>query len=318
MKKLKILTALALAALLLGRCATEQEDTNDSDNRPRTHEVNKKHNKAAQSAAKHNHKTDNKQKKTAQSATEKASNRHKKAASHKHKQAYQQKPTNAPKSFARNSNQLGLNKAQARFAHAWHYTNGRRFKMMPLDHLGRAQGSHIQLSLNQLPTAKRRPYLTIRPSGWHNYKFHVTKNGRRYTSWLFNRGHLIGYQFCGINQARGNMITQTAYVNQGGLTGMNSYNPQGQLFYENRLRKWLNAHPQDKLDYIVMPVYRGQELVPRQIKFIYTGLARNGSHIRINLGSKNRVHASKTTLTLNNYSPVASINYATGTAQIIN
>lgn len=299
MKKIKILTALALAALLLGRCATEQEDTNDSDNAPRTHEVNKKHKKASQSAAKKESKT------------------HKKATSHKHNQAYQQKPTNAPRTFARSSNQLRLNKQQVKFAHTWHYTNRRIFKMMPLDHLGRAQGSHIQLSRNQLPTVKRSPYLTIRPSGWHNYKFYVNKNGRHYTSWLFNRGHLVGYQFCGINQAPGNMITQTAYVNQGGLTGMDSYNPRGQLFYENRLRQWLNTHPQDKLDYIVMPVYRGQELVPRQIRFIYTGLTKNGNRIKINLGGKNHVHASKTTLILNNYSPIASIDYATGRAQII-
>lgn len=299
MKKIKLLTVLALSAVLLGGCASEQETANNSNTAPHIHKVDKKHNKTAQFDAK------------------KASNTHKKSQSNKHKQAYQQRSANDVKTFSHKNKQLHLTERQAKFAHAWHYTNRRIFKMMPLDHLGRAQGSHIQLSRNQLPTVKRSPYLTIRPSGWHNYKFYVNKNGRRYTSWLFNRGHLVGYQFCGINQAPGNMITQTAYVNQGGLTGMDSYNPRGQLFYENRLRQWLNTHPQDKLDYIVMPVYRGNELVPRQIRFIYTGLARNGNHIRINLGGKNHVHASKTTLTLNNYSPVASIDYATGRAQII-
>lgn len=299
MKKIKLLTALALSAVLLGGCADKQEAPNKSNTAPHIHKVDKKHNKAAQFDAK------------------KALNTHKNAPSNKHKQAYQQRSANDVKTSSHKNKQLHLNKRQAKFAHTWRYTNRRVFKMMPLDHLGRAQGSHIQLSRNQLPTIKRSPYLTIRPSGWHNYKFYVNKNGRRYTSWLFNRGHLVGYQFCGINQAPGNMITQTAYVNQGGLTGMDSYNPRGQLFYENRLRQWLNTHPQDKLDYIVMPVYRGNELVPRQIRFIYTGLTRNGNHLKINLGGKNHVHASKTTLTLNNYSPVASIDYATGRAQII-
>lgn len=206
--------------------------------------------------------------------------------------------------------------SQAKFAKTWSYTPAPKFKMMPLDYLGRAKGSHIQIYLRQMPTAKRSPRLTIRPSGWHNYKFTTIHNGKRRTVWLFNRGHLVGYQFCGLNQAPGNMITQTAYVNQGGLGYMNQYNKNGQLFYEMKLRKWLYSHPNSKLDYSVIPLYKGSDLVPSQIAFYFVGLKSNGKKVRINAGGRSYHQGKMSYVLLNNISPQAKINYATGRAMV--
>lgn len=186
--------------------------------------------------------------------------------------------------------------------------------MLPLDKYKRAQGSHIQLDKWQLPKRKRSPYLTVRPSGWHNYKYYY--DGK--TGWLFNRGHLVGYQFCGLDQDIRNMITQTAYVNQGSLKGMDDNNSKGQLFYENRLAYWIKSHPQDKLDYAVIPLYHGKELVPRQIKFYFVGFNKHGKKIRVNgIDGLTRYKGEEGYLTLDNISPNAEIDYKTGRAQIM-
>lgn len=206
---------------------------------------------------------------------------------------------------------------QKGFSKPFKYNNGKkRFEMLKLDSLNRAQGSHIQLKESQTPKVKRAKRLTIEPSGWHNYKFKA--NNSRY-SWVYNRGHLVGYQFCGVNQAPGNMITQTGYLNQGGLTGMDDKNDKGQLYYENKLRTWLIKHPQNSLDYSVIPIYKGDELVPRQVKLTYVGYNEHGKEIAINLhgletGDSNNVHS----VTLENSTPVANINYETGVATLKN
>ena len=198
---------------------------------------------------------------------------------------------------------------QVNFEKPFPYQHKKIFKMLNLDFLGRAQGSHIQLSENQTPEKKRSPYLTIRPSGWHNYKFYV--NGK--PTWFFNRGHLVGYQFCGIDQAPGNMITQTQYLNQGGTTHMDDQNTKGQLYYENKLRTWLINHPSDKLDYSVIPLYRSNELVPRGVKLTYTGYNENGQNISVDVNSPYvKKDKNINSVILENTSPLAKIDYQTG------
>lgn len=204
-----------------------------------------------------------------------------------------------------------LTEKQNDFTKPYKYTSKKEFKMLPLDSIGRSQGSHIQLSESQTPKVKRSSYLTVKPSGWRNFKLITTKNGKPYTTWLFNRGHLVGYQFCGLNQAPQNMITQTEYVNQGSLTGMDDKNIHGQLFYENALRKWLIHNPTKKLDYSVVPEYHGKELVPRKVLLTYVGLTKSGKKVPINLHSSLEKYYTngQTSVTLNNDSPQAKIDY---------
>lgn len=216
--------------------------------------------------------------------------------------------------------QAKLNKTQVKFIKPYKYQNGKVFHSLPLDSLGRAQGSHIQLSCSNLAKKKRSAYLTVKPSGWHNYKFKTidAKTGKRETAWLFNRGHLVGYQFCGLNNDKLNLITQTTYLNQGSLTGMDDLNMNSQLYYENKLRNWLQMHSDYRLDYSVVPVYYKNELVPRQVKLTYVGYRANGEMVPISFHALNeKIKGKLTQVTLNNTSPQAKINYQTGMARVI-
>lgn len=195
------------------------------------------------------------------------------------------------------------------------YLGGKRKLVLGrLDNLGRATGSHIQLKENETPKVQRSQWLTVRPSGWHNYKFRY--QGK--TTWLFNRGHLVGYQFCGLNNEPRNLITETQYMNQGAVTHMDDSNAQAMLFYENRLRSWMKSHYNYSLDYSVVPVYKGTELVPRGVRLTFVGYSTSGKRQRIAMnGSSTKYNGKVGQVYLPNSTPVARINYQTGTAQVI-
>ncbi len=190
----------------------------------------------------------------------------------------------------------------------------RQIELGELDYLDRATYAHIQLRDQDEPTIKRET-LTYNPVGWFNYK--VPHNGKK--TWLMNRGHLVGYQFSGLNDEARNLVTMTAYLNTGALSGANDSNPEGMLYYENRLDSWLALHPNYWLDYKVTPVYQGDELVPRQVVLQYVGIDPEGRALQIKLGGgKEKVdNYGVTTVTLENISPLAEINYETGMSPTI-
>lgn len=183
-----------------------------------------------------------------------------------------------------------------------------QIKLSPLDSLQRATGAQIQLQAKHLATQKREPRLSYNPVGWHNYKF----NGH----WLMNRGHLVGYQFSGLNDEPKNLVPETAMLNAGSLYGMNDSNPKSMLYYENRLAIWLKTHPNDWLNYQVTPIYKENELIPRQIALSYQGFNPKGKTIKIAVGGKEeQAENGVTKVTLDNTSPNAIINYLDGTAK---
>ena len=197
------------------------------------------------------------------------------------------------------------------------FKNQRQLVMAQQDSLGRAVNSHIQLKNSQEPRVKREP-LTFNPVGWHNYNFYFKKdNGQTGRAWLMSRGHLVGYQFCGLNNEPRNLVPETVWFNGGNYVGMNDRNEASMLYYENRLDRWLAQHPSDYLDYQVTPLYQGNELVPRQIRLAYVGIDPQGNYLAIKLGGgrekSGKSHA--TVVVLDNVSPNAKINYATGTAE---
>ena len=200
----------------------------------------------------------------------------------------------------------------------WKYQNGKRvFKMSKLDHLGRSQVSHIQVKKSQLPTGKRPEYITAQPSGWHNYKFWLRDGNKHRCTWLYNRGHLVGYQFCGVNNDRRNLVTETTYLNQGSLFGMDEQNSNAMLFYENGLRHWINRHPTWSLDYSVRPVYYKKDLVPESVVLTFTGYKPNGKQVNVLIkNGKQNKHGKISWVTLINASPQAEIDYRTGRAAV--
>ena len=84
-----------------------------------------------------------------------------------------------------------------------------------------------------------------------------------------NRGHLIGYQFSGVNDEGKNLVPMTAWLNSGNYKGTDEDNQSGMLYYENRLDNWLALHPNYWLDYKVTAIYSGDELLPRQVELHY-------------------------------------------------
>lgn len=132
-----------------------------------------------------------------------------------------------------------------------------------------------------------------------------------------NRGHLIGYQFSGLNDEKRNLVPMTNWLNAGTYYGTDNTNQESMLYYENRLDSWLANHPNYYLDYKVTPIYQKDELIPRQIELQYVGIDENGKLLEIKLGgSKEKVDQySVTHVVLDNVSANAEINYLDGTAK---
>ena len=195
------------------------------------------------------------------------------------------------------------------------FKNEKQLELGELDSKSRATGAHIQLKDSDEPTEKRESKLTYDPVGWHNYKFFYGDGKKE--AWLMNRGHLIGYQFSGLNDEKRNLVPMTNWLNAGTYYGTDNTNQESMLYYENRLDSWLANHPNYYLDYKVTPIYQKDELIPRQIELQYVGIDENGKLLEIKLGgSKEKVDQySVTHVVLDNVSANAEINYLDGTAK---
>ena len=195
------------------------------------------------------------------------------------------------------------------------FKSEKQLELGELDSKNRATGAHIQLKDSDEPTEKRDSKLTYDPVGWHNYKFFYG-DGRE-EAWLMSRGHLIGYQFSGLNDEKRNLVPMTNWLNAGNYSGTDEHNQSSMLYYENRLDSWLANHPNYYLDYKVTPIYQKDELIPRQIELQYVGIDENGKLLEIKLeSSKEKVDKySVTHVVLDNISANAEINYLDGTAK---
>lgn len=199
------------------------------------------------------------------------------------------------------------------------YASERKMVMASLDHLGRARDSHIQLSNAEEPTAKRSERLTYDPVGWHNFKFWYSESGEQTGSkqaWLMARGHLVGYQFSGLNDEARNLVPETDWMNSGNYSGMDEGNTASMLYYENHLDSWLATHPNFRLDYQVTPLYAQDELIPRKVRLAYVGYDDAGKRIQIKVGGGREESGTDdaTIVYLDNTSPNATINYSDDTA----
>ena len=195
------------------------------------------------------------------------------------------------------------------------FKNEKQLELGELDSKSRATGAHIQLKDGDEPKEKRESKLTYDPVGWHNYKFFYGDGKKE--AWLMSRGHLIGYQFSGLNDEKRNLVPMTNWLNAGNYSGTDDQNQSSMLYYENRLDSWLANHPNYYLDYKVNPIYQKDELIPRQIELQYVGIDENGKLLEIKLGgSKEKVDQySVTHVVLDNVSANAEINYLDGTAK---
>ncbi len=195
------------------------------------------------------------------------------------------------------------------------FKNEKQLELGELDSKSRATGAHIQLKDSDEPTEKREPKISYNPVGWHNYKFFYGDGKKE--AWLMSRGHLVGYQFSGLNDEKKNLVPMTNWLNAGNYSGTDDQNQSSMLYYENRLDSWLANHPNYYLDYKITPIYQKDELIPRQIELQYVGIDENGKLLEIKLGGgKEKIDQySVTHVVLDNVSANAEINYLDGTAK---
>ncbi len=194
------------------------------------------------------------------------------------------------------------------------FTGQKQLYLAQLDQYGRATMGHIQLQEKDEPTEKRDPYINYNPVGWKNFKLYYEDGTKE--AWLMNRGHLIGYQFSGLKDEPKNLVPMTAWLNAGNYAGWDQGNKDSVFYYEQELDSWLSNHPNYWLDYKVQAIYTNNEVIPRQIKLTYFGLDEKGQPLEIHFNSDKESTDTNfvTSVTLENQSPNATIDYLAGTA----
>lgn len=183
--------------------------------------------------------------------------------------------------------------------------------LSPLDALGRTQQANFLASRDAINKVTPRPDTIdyqVRPSGWFiNDRFDGTKWVGGYHSnpnvklgkgkqALWNKSHLVGYQFFGMpTMVTENMITGTRV--------QNAY--PGQLVPEDDIRQAINQHPNITIRGQVTPLYVGTERVARGVHYMAKSVQDNGKTLNLNYW-------------IFNVQPGITIDYQTGKVTIQN
>ena len=178
-----------------------------------------------------------------------------------------------------------------------------------LDVYNRPTYAHIRVSDAQEPGTngeKRPDKINVNPEGWKNYQ--VKGN------WVYDRLHMVGYQFSGLMDEARNLFTGTRWLNRGVEgNGTDQKNVDSMLYYEQQLDNWVALHPNYTLDYYVKPIFNGDEKVARAVYMQWVGVNESGNTIEIQIGGRSeRVNGDIYGVVLENVSPSFTINYATG------
>lgn len=150
-----------------------------------------------------------------------------------------------------------------------------------LDSLNRVGQANALLHKSMMPTEERGDIQTVYPSGWHQKKIG--------DKWLYNRSHIVGYQFTGENDNWKNLFTGTEQMNQ-----------KTMVEYENKVADYLRSTG-NHVRYRVTPKFYGDELVCR-------GIQMEAQSVEDDQLSFN--------VFLYNIEDGVTIDYATGTAAI--
>ncbi len=153
-----------------------------------------------------------------------------------------------------------------------------------LDSLGRCGTVMACIGRDLMPTTGRGEIGHIHPSGW----VQAYPNGTA----LYNRSHLIAHQLTGEDDNEKNLITGTAYFNQGGMTR-----------FENMVADYIKETNNHVL-YRVTPVFVGNELVARGVLMEAWSVEDDGDGICFNVF-------------VYNVQPGVIIDYATGKSEIL-
>ncbi|WP_349550123.1 DNA/RNA non-specific endonuclease [Leuconostoc pseudomesenteroides] len=147
-------------------------------------------------------------------------------------------------------------------------------KLSNLDWLGRPQVANALLNKKLMPPAqkyKARERLTVKTPGYH-----AIKTGTNQTDWLYNRSHLIGYQFTGLNNESKNLITGTRQLNADSRK-----DAQSMVTFETEVADYLKQSGNHYVRYQVEPIYRNVELVPRGVHMM--GQSIDDDNVKFNV-----------------------------------
>ncbi|GAP03062.1 dTDP-D-glucose 4,6-dehydratase [Fructobacillus pseudoficulneus] len=181
--------------------------------------------------------------------------------------------------------------------------------LSPLDAFGRSQQANFIASKTSMDAVTKRPARipdSVRPSGWYiNDHFNgstwtggyhqnpkVSLGGTKQALW--NKSHIVGYQFFGM----ATMVTENMTT---GTRVENAY--PGQLVPEDDIRYALKLHPNLTIRGQVTPIYSGNERVPRGVHYMAKSVENNGQALNFNYW-------------VFNVQPGIQINYQTGAATI--
>lgn len=116
-----------------------------------------------------------------------------------------------------------------------------------LDELGRCGVAYANVCDEIMPAEgeERGEIGQVKPAGWHTATYPEVISDR----YLYNRCHLIGWQLCGENANKLNLITGTRYLNI-----------EGMLPYENMIDDYVESTGHHVL-YRVTPYYTGDNLI---------------------------------------------------------
>ena len=151
-----------------------------------------------------------------------------------------------------------------------------------LDPSGRCGPAFADIGEDLMPTQKRGPIGSVKPSGWQTVKYDNVDG-----KYLYNRCHLIGYQLTAENANPKNLITGTRYLNV-----------RGMLPFENMVHDYIKETHNHVL-YRVTPVFEGKNLVARGVQMEALSVEDNGKGIKFNVFVYNN-------------QPGIEIDYATG------
>ena len=154
-----------------------------------------------------------------------------------------------------------------------------------LDQYGRCGYAMAMIDRAMMPKEDRGEIESVKPSGYHNAVYEdLIEDG-----FLYNRCHLIGYQFTGENANEKNLITGTRYMN---VEGMEPFeNAAASCVRRTKMHVLLR----------VTPVFKGKELVARGVLLEAYSVEDQGKEICF-------------CVYCHNVQPGIVINYADGTS----
>ncbi len=151
-----------------------------------------------------------------------------------------------------------------------------------LDTLGRCTYAYANIGEDLMPTKDRERISNIKPTGWHYIKYDFIDD-----ELLYNRCHLIAYQFTAENDNKNNLITCTRHTN---------YDLMRE--YENLVGNYIRKTHNHVL-YRVTPIFDEDNLLAKGVQMEALSVEDNGEGIKFNIF-------------VYNVEPGIVINYKTG------